>query len=47
MAKLLCVSNYSYSYVECEGILKVQNKKVSIIVAMEGFQLVKLSDLLK
>ena len=46
-AQLLCVSNYSYSFVECEGVLKVQYQKVSITVGMEGFQLVKLSDLLK
>ena len=47
MAQLICVSNYSYSFVECEGILKVQYQKVSITVGMEGFQLMKLSDLLK
>ena len=47
MAQLRCVLNYSYSFVECEGILKVQYQKVSITVGMEGFQLVKLSDLLK
>ena len=47
MSLLLCVSNYSYSFVEREGILKAQYQKVSVTVGMEGFQLMKLSDLLK
>ena len=36
-----------YSFVECDGILKIQHQKVSITVSMEGFELMKLSDLLK
>ena len=36
-----------YSFVDCDGILKVQYQKVSITVGMEGFELMKLSDLLK
>ena len=47
MARLLFASNYSYSIAESEGILKVQCQKVSISVGMEGFQSMKLSDLLK
>ena len=47
MSLLLCVSNYSNNFVECEGLLKVQYQKVSITVGMEGFLSVKPSDLLK
>ena len=38
-----------YSFVECDGILEVQYmyQKVSITAGMEGFDLMKLSDLLK
>ena len=36
-----------YSFVECDGILKVQYQKVSVTVRMEGSELIKLSDLLK
>ena len=36
-----------YSFVECDGILKVQCQKVSITVGMEGFEIMKLPHLLK
>ena len=35
-AQLVCVANYSYSFVECEGILKVQYQTVSITVCRYG-----------
>ena len=38
ITQLLCVSNYMYSFVKCEGMLKVQYQKVSITVGVEGFQ---------
>ena len=44
MSLLLC---YSCNFVEYEGIPKVQYQNVSITVGLEGFQLMKLSDLLK
>ena len=34
VAQLLCVSNYSYSFVEYEGIQKVQYQKISVTVGM-------------
>ena len=37
----------SYSFVEYDGILKVQYQKVSITLGVEGFELMKLSDLMK
>ena len=48
MAQLICVSNYSYSFVECEGILKYSIKRFQLLyVGTAGFWSLKVSDLLK